>query len=253
MAKKTITQNFVMGQNSAVVVNATLATEMTIRGMQGMGLCLGFAMETVKVSEMGRRIAAMVPSGGSYQETTVNYNFIPGDASLEFLRNASLNSTKITNIRMYTVAGCDFSAPDLISDPASGLYVGTMSDPKVDNPNGVYTGSLSYMPGGPFALFIAHIGGTTLSYTASTRTLADSGNGFVTAGFEVGDTIIIDKAPLMTKPIYAKISSVAAGAIVIEDGIGDEALMNADWAGASTTKIHGATPMVVSGVSSSCS
>jgi len=248
MAIKVDNVNFVVAQNSAVVIDSGLSSELTVRGLQGMGLCLGFSMKTMEVQEMGRRIALTIPSGGTYQSTSVKYNFIPGDASIEVLRDASINSTKISNIRLYVHAGCDFSAPDLISDPAAGLYVGTVSDPRVDSPNGIYTGSLDYMPGGPFVLFIAHKKGVNLSYTTATRTLVSSANDFITKGFEVDDTVIIDKVPLMTKPIYAKIQSVAAGSIVLTAATGDVALMNANWSGTADTFLHAATPLVVSGL-----
>jgi hypothetical protein len=248
MATKPNPANFVVSQNSAVIVNPATDDSMMIRGLQGMGLCLGFTMETQTVAEMGRRIASVVPGGGAYEASEVNYNFIPGDASLEYFRNCSINSTKISAIRLYVKQGCDFSAPDLISDPGCGLYVGSMSDPRTDSPGGLYQGSLSYMPGGAFVLFVAHITGTTLSFTASTRTLADSGDGFVDAGFEVGDTCILDYAGALA-PQYLKIQSVAAGAIVFEADEGDIGTLVAagDFSGSATTALHGATPLIVTG------
>jgi len=244
MATKSTSVSFVVAQNSAIVLNPTEATEMTVRGLQGMGLCLGFTMSEITVSEMGKKIATKVFSGGEYEVTSIEYNFIPGDPSLEVFQQAALNATNITDIRLYVKTGCDFSAPDLISDTASGLRVGTFGDPSVDSPNGLWTGSLSYSPAGAFALFIAHTGadGTTLSYVASTRTLSDSASGFVTNGFEVGDTCILDDADSMV-PKYVKITSVAAGAIVFTDAVGDVADIG-DFSGATATKLHGATPMV---------
>jgi len=247
MALKVSPVNFVAGQNAAVILHPATATEKMVRGLQGMGLCLGFTMETQKISEMGRRIALVIPSGGTYEETQINYNFIPGDGSLEEFRDAAINSTKIADIRLYVKQGCDFSAPDLISDAAAGLYVGSMSDPKVDSPNGIFTGSLSYMPGGAFVLFVAHKVGTDLTYTASTRTLASASSDFVTKGFEVGDTLIIDNIPGKTAPMYFKAESVIAGAIVLTADVGDEASLTADFSGGATTAVHGATPLVVLG------
>jgi len=200
------------------------------------------------VAEMGRRIALIVPSGGTYEETSINYNFVPGDASLEAFRNAALNSTNMQNVRLYVKRGCDFSAPDFISDPASGLYVGSVSDPKVDSPNGIFKGTLSYMPGGAFVLYVAHTapgGGASLSYTASSRTLADSGNNFISNGFEVNDSCLIDFAD-GNPPLALKIATVAAGAITFVVDVGDVADIS-DFAGIATTQLHGATPLVVSG------
>lgn len=252
MATKTVSVNFVAAQNAAVVLHAGKSTETTVRGLQGMGLCLGFTMETFTVSEMGRRIALVVPSGGTYEETSINYNFVPGDASMEEFRDAALNSTKLNDVRLYVKQGCDFSAPDLVSDSGSGLYVGSFSDPSVDSPNGIFSGSLSYMPGGAFCLFVAHSPageGANLSYVASTRTLSVSGGDeFDTDyGFEVGDTCILDYADSMD-PKYVQIASISGASMVFTAATGDIADIS-DFTGISTTQIHGATPMVVSGYS----
>lgn len=249
MAIKNLVANFVAAQNAAVVIDPATANEKIVRGLQGMGLCLGFEMETQVVAEMGRRIALVIPSGGQYEATTINYNFVPGDPTFDRLRNAALNSTNLQVIRLYVKRGCDFSAPDFISDPASGLYVGTVNDPKVDNPNGIFTGTLSYMPGGAFVLYIAHTtsgGGTTLSYTAATRTLTDTANLFVTNGFEVGDSCLLDWADGHA-PLALQIESVTAGAVVFTADVGDVAMLTSDFTGIATTQLHGATPLVVTG------
>ena len=101
------------------------------------------------------------------------------------------------------------------------------------------------MPAGPYALFVAHISGTTLTYTSATRTLADSGDGFVDAGFEVGDTCIMDFDDDTNDPVYLKIESVAVGAIVFVAATGDIADIPTDHAGTATTALHGATPQPV--------
>lgn len=250
MAIKANPVNFVLAQNSAVTLYPATDEEINIRGLQGMGLLLGFTMDTQEVSEMGRRIALVVPSGGKYEPASVNYNFIPGDASLEIFRDAAINSTKLTAIRLYVKQGCDFTAPDLISDSGSGLYVGTMGDPSVDSPNGLWQGSLEYMAGGAFVLFIAHTGadGTILSYVASTRTLSRSGGSFIDDGFEADDTCILDWEDASSDPQYLKITSVGATDIVFEALEGDVADIP-DFSGIAGTQLHGATPLVVSGYS----
>lgn len=255
MAIKVNQENFVLAQNAAVVLHAGKTTEAIIRGLQGMGLCLGFEMETTQVREMGRRIALTVPSGGSFTAATANYNFIPGDTVFEELRDAAINSTLITDMRLYTKRGCDFSAADLISDSESGIYIGSITDPSVDSPSSLFTGSLTYMPGGPFVLFVAHTAvgeGTNLSYVASTRTLTlAGGDDFETDyGFEAGDTCILDYADSMD-PQYVQISTVTSTTIVFTDAVGDVASIG-DFSGIATTQLHGATPLVVSGVTGVC-
>ncbi|MBI3887537.1 hypothetical protein HY310_00525, partial [Candidatus Microgenomates bacterium] len=61
---------------------------------------------------------------------------------------------------------------------------------------------------------------TTISFTASTKTIADSGNGFVTANFRAGDSVIVTGSA-SNDGTYT-IVSVAAGAIVVAETLVDE-------------------------------
>ncbi|MEO1208593.1 MAG: hypothetical protein AAFX78_03540 [Cyanobacteria bacterium J06638_20] len=62
---------------------------------------------------------------------------------------------------------------------------------------------------------------TTVGVTASSSTIADSANEFVTAGFEVGDRVIIRFAsPTNPNNGYATIDTVAAGTITVSNHTG---------------------------------
>lgn len=251
MAIKIAAVNFVVAQNSALVLHAAKTNEAIAKGIQGLGLLLGFTMDTITVVEMGRRIALVVPSGGTHEPSTVNSNFVPGDPTQAELMVAAINSTKIADARQYVRMGCDFSAPDLISDPASGFHVGSYTDPSVDSPAGLYTNSVSFLPAGPFCLFVAHKTGTDLSYVTATRTMTSAAADFVTSGFEAGDTAILDHLDASTDPRFVKIESVTASEIVFAEDVGDEALIP-DFSGIATTALHSATPTPVSGFVTTC-
>lgn len=66
----------------------------------------------------------------------------------------------------------------------------------------------------------ATITATTISFTASTKTIADSGSGFVTANFRAGDSIIVTGSA-SNNGTYT-IVSVAVGAIVVVETLVDE-------------------------------
>lgn len=67
----------------------------------------------------------------------------------------------------------------------------------------------------------ATISGATISFTAATKTIADSGSGFVTAGFAVAQQVIVIGSG-SNNGTYT-IVSVAAGAIVVVEALIDEA------------------------------
>lgn len=73
----------------------------------------------------------------------------------------------------------------------------------------------------------ATITASTISFTASTKTIADSANGFVTAGFRAGNSIVVTGSASNNNTFT--IVSVAAGAIVVAETLIDES------AGASDT------------------
>ena len=264
MAVKTISANFLVAQASALILDAAMATEALVRGLTGLTLPLGFEMSTITVSEMGRRIDLVVPSGGAYSSIDVTANFVPGDPTQKVLQDAALNSTKLTTMRFYLKQGCDFAALDLINDSGGGYLIGSYSPPSVASKNELYQNTISILPAGSSVLFIAHSApglGANITFTAeagSTEATATLSTGsWVTFGFEVGDVVIVDWADAGSDPIYAQVLTIT--------GTGDEIMtfeLEADVGGnisdlpssvgVAKTQVHGASPIEISGASVSC-
>lgn len=239
--------SYVVAQSSRILLYAAMTskTPMTVKGLQGMALPIGAEAQTTDLSVIGTRIATKVATGLSYSSISTNYYFAKGDASQIELMKFQREGTQIQHMRFYLDA-TDFAALDLINDPGGYMMIGTFSSPTA-NKNEVFTGSCEIVPSGSNIFFDRHIGGTTLTFTAGgagvSAQVTDSGNGFVTAGFTVGDTVILDGVDGMD-PLYAKVKTVAAGSMTFEDAIGDEATIPT-FSGIATTKIHGATPVEV--------
>jgi len=199
----------------------------------------------------------LVPSGGAYQSIDINANFVPGDPTQRIFQDAALNSTKLTTLRFYLKQGCDFAALDLINDSGGGYLIGTYSAPSVASKNELFQNSISILPAGSSILFIAHTpagGGASLTFTAEsdptgasvTHATLDFETDF---GFEAGDVVIIDK--LLAYPLYAEVLSVSGSTMnfVFGSGQADEITPGAATA---DCQIHGATPIEVSGYSTTC-
>lgn len=259
MATKTISSNFLVAQASALVLYPATSDQLTVRGLTGLTLPLGFEMSNVVVSEMGRRIDLIVPSGGAYSAIDITANFVPGDASQAIFQDAALNSTKLTEMRFYLKAGCDFAALDLINDSGGGYYIGTYSAPSVGSKNELFQNQIQILPAGSSVLFVAHTtpgSGDDLTFlseatTGAGATITLSTGSFVTMGFEVGDTIIIDYMTAGTDPLYAKIASMTATVLTLTEDTGDSASIT-DVTGPTTCQIHGATAIEVSGLTTTC-
>lgn len=240
-----ITGGYVACQAAKLTINSGTSTEASVKGLQGLTLPLGFTQTTQEVSVIGTRIATKYATGASYEDMNTNYYFAKGDPTQNYLAAAARNASQIQDM-WFWMDSTDFAALDLITDPGGYVMVGTFSSPTA-NKNEIFSGQISIIIGGSHILFDTHISGTTLSFTAGgagvSATATDSGSGFVTAGFEVGQTVIITGVGVSTA-IYAKVKTVAAGTLTFEDAIGDEASIPT-FSGNASTFIHAGTPIEV--------
>lgn len=241
-----ISGGYVAAQASKLTVKSGIVgEELNVKGLQGLTLPLGFEQTVQEVSVIGQRIGTKYATGASYSNMDTTYFYAKGDASQLYLSTCARLGTQIQDM-WFWLDEEDFVALDLITDPGGYVMVGTMGSPSA-NKNDIYQASISIIVGGSHIMFDKHIHGTTLSFTAGgagvSAQVTDSGNGFVTAGFTVGDTVIIVNLD-GANPIYAKVKTVAAGTMTFEDAVGGEADITTDT-GSATTYIHGGTPIEV--------
>jgi hypothetical protein len=240
-----LADSYVVAQRSRLVLKAGKTDEMVVKGLQGLTIPIGATGETVTVQALGERIGKKVGTGLAYEDISTTAYWAAKNASQVYLMDASRNARQIQDARFY-LDDEDFAALDLINDPGGYLGVTTFGSPTA-NKNEVYTSSVTFSPSGSFVMFEKHVVGTTLSFTAGgvgvSAQVTDSGSGFVAAGFEPGDVVLIDHLNSLD-PLYAKVKTVAAGTITFEDAIGNEATIPTH-SGVSTTAIHGATPIEI--------
>lgn len=242
-----ISGGYVAAQAAKLTVKSGIVgEELNVKGLQGITLPLGFEQQVQEVTVIGQRIGTKYASGASYSNMDTTYYYAKGDASQLYLNTCARAGTQIQDM-WFWIDEEDFCALDLISDPGGYVMVGTMGSPSA-NKNEMFSASISIIVGGSHIMFDKHIHGTTLSFTAGgvgvSAQVTDSGNGFVTAGFAVGDTVIITNLD-GADPLYAKVKTVAAGTMTFEDAVGDEALITTET-GLATTYIHGGVPIEVS-------
>jgi len=257
MAVKINPVNFLVAQAAALVLDAAMSTQKIVSGLVGLTLPLGFDMSTITVSEMGRRIDLVVPSGGAYQAIDVTMNYIPGNQSQVIFQAAALNSTPLTTLRFYLKQNCDFAALDKINDPGGGYYIGTFGAPSVQSKNELFQNSLQILPAGSSVLFCAHTpvgGGAAITFTAqsgSTRATAvhDSTN-WAALGFEVGDVILADYVDGLN-PLYLEANELNGQTMHFTLDVGDAATVPA-FSGIAATQLHGATAIEVEELSTAC-
>lgn len=243
--------NFVVGQSSKLVIYAGMATEANVRGLNSLTLPLGWTTNFTTISEFGVPVDVQVASGLAYDTLSCSGNFTIKDPTQALLRQWSLNATQVTHMRFY-LDECTYAALDLVSNSGGYYQIGSMTAPSGEK-SGVYSFSLDIAPAGASTLYENHISGITLSFTADTgtgATVADSADGFVDAGFAVGQVCYIDYLDGLD-PIYAQIKAVTTGLMTFEPSIGTADNITTA-AGIATTKISSGEAMAFSATSAAC-
>jgi hypothetical protein len=208
---------------------ATIGTT-TIKGLNAVKVP-GVTRSSVKVEEFDRDFDFEVPTSAAWEKGSISGNYVRSDTTGQrALRQKLFNNEGLNNLRLYE-NNDDFWAPDLAKDANSVIYVAGMPGPDISK-SGIIPFSADLMVQGLLALFAAHISGTTLAFT--TGTITDSGDGFETAGFAEGDTIIIDGSP-SNDGVVCLVTAVAAGTLTVSVISGT---LTAE-AGVAATTVHG--------------
>lgn len=248
-----IAGGYIPAQASALTVNSGKSTAISVKGLQGLTLPLGFTQQTSEASVIGTRIATKYATGASYEDITSNYYFAPGDASQTYLMDCARSATQIQDM-WFWLDPTDFVALDLISDPGGYVMIGTFSSPTATK-NEIYSGSVSIIIGGSHILFNKHAKAATAVFSltaggdgvSASATSSDTTNyGFVAdLGFAVGDTVIATGVTGHLDTVYyLKIGTVSDASMTFVDAVGNEATLPTTSAAATIT-LHGGVPIEV--------
>lgn len=204
--------NFVKADRSAVMLKAGTADEAVIKGINKLGLP-DFTRQTIKASEFRTEVDIEFTTSAEYGRVSFGGNLVLGDTTGQDILNGYWkNNTKITDCRFY-LNDDDFVTCDLANDPTAGFQVSKIGGRQADK-SGLYALDCEMVCAGQIATFLAHITDVavpTMDFPLGGTTITDSGNGFVTAGFKVGQTLIIEGHP--TNDGQYLITAVAAGTI----------------------------------------
>ena len=201
-----------LGANAKVQIGT-----VRVLGLNAMKIP-GITRKEVEVEEFGRDFDFTVPTSASWEKGSISGNYVREDTTGQVaLRQKLFDNAGLANLRLYEDDD-DFWSPDLANDANSLIFV--MNNP---GPEFTKSGLLPYtaeiLVQGLLALFTAHIGGITLDFVAGVdpaiSTITDSDSGFITAGFEVGQTLIIEGSTSNDTVTDQIITIVAAGTLTL--------------------------------------
>lgn len=190
----------------------------------------GIERKTVNIEEFGQDFDYEVPTSGAWSQGEMSGNYVRGDVSQRAIRQKLFSNEPLAELRLFEDAE-DFWTVDLANDPNAAFRVKGVPGPSVEK-SGVIPFSATVLVQGRIALFDTHLMADTLAFVAASRTITDSGNGFVVAGFTAGQSLIVDGSG--NNDGHYLIKTVEAGVITLAD---DAALV--DEAAAAIIEIHG--------------
>ncbi|SDE20900.1 hypothetical protein [Desulfuromonas thiophila] len=199
------TPNYQKGAKAKAAIGTT-----TIKGLNSLTIP-GVERNTIDVEEFDQDFDFTVPTSAKWTEGALAGNYVGNDSTGQtVLRQRLFDNEGLPNLRLYENES-DFWAPDLANDDSSVIYVKGVAGTEVTK-SGVIPFSATLLVQGLLARFDAHVSGATLAFT--TTTITDSGSGFVTAGFSVGDTIIIEGST-SNDDVACIVTAVAAGTLTV--------------------------------------
>jgi len=232
-----MTISYQMAADMALILKYGDADQSVVAGLNKIKIP-GIERSIIEVQEFRNAFSRQFAGGGKQGSFTYGGNYVLGDTKgQDQLKSYLKDNTKFTDARIYlnyetSNLDSDFIIPDTEQDSVSAFQV-VKHLPGDADINGVIPFSGEIVLNGQPATMVAHITGTGIALVSgSPDTITDTGSGFVTAGFEAGQTLCIEGSAA-DDGLYT-IASVAAGTITLSAA----ASMTGEAAGSSIT-LHG--------------
>lgn len=231
---------YITAEDMAIILQYGSINQGAVAGLDNIGLP-GVSREIVTVKVFREYISRQFTTGGNLGNITFSGTLTEQDTNgWDQLHTYYIANTKFTDCRVYLNQN-DFLTVDIANDTQAAFQVAElMKDPADSNQVVPINGSL--VLNGLFAIFWGHsdtydsIDGSDLTFvqgSGTNDTITDSGSGFVTDGFEAGQSLIIEGST-SNDAVLTTITTVAAGTLTLasEGELTDEA-------GVTATILHG--------------
>ena len=204
-----------VSEDAAIILNYGTPEQAVVKGLTKLNMP-GINRNTTKIAAFRGGPAITKTTGAEFGTIAFSGNEVSTDLKGQrLLRRYLKNNTEFNHARAYRNL-VDFVCCDLAANAKSCWQVSKMTPGSVDK-NGVYPFDGEIVLGGPFAEFFIHMTADTIAFVATGNKVTDSGNGFLTAGFEAGQTLIVEGSGANNG--YYLIKEVAAGTLTLDAAV----------------------------------
>lgn len=193
----------------------------------------GLERDSLDVVEFGEDFDYSIPTGGRWTQGELSGNAVRKDTGQRTLRKKLLDNEALGDLRLFEDE-TDFWALDLAKNENSAWRIMSVPGATIEK-KGLIPFSATVNVQGLIALFDAHLSADTIALVKTPdadSTITDSGGGFIIAGFEVGDTIIIEGSTADDGQYLVK--AVEAGTLTLNGDV-----LAGETAGTNTITLHG--------------
>ena len=218
MAEKAL--KYMIGADAAIVLDYGLTNQAVVQGLNKLSPP-GFSMQVITVDEFRNKFARKFAGGGDYDEISFGGNMIADDTlGQNRMKTYAVNRTKLIGRQIMCFLDEEhFFTTDLANDPSSSVQITGMKSGETGK-NDAFPVSGTILPNGRLAVYVAHMTESdtpTLAFVdgvAVADTITDSASGFITAGFVVGQTLLILDST-SNDTVNTTITEVTAGTLTL--------------------------------------
>lgn len=225
--------NYQLSVNAALVLGYGTDHQAVVKGLNKMKPP-GLTRDVTSVSEFRRDFDLEFTTTGKISRITCSGNMVvTDDDGQDRLKEHLKQNDMVQDARLYLDYD-DFVTVDMANDPAAAWQV-SKYDPGEADKNGVFPISVEIVPAGLYATFKKHLAGDGIAFVATGNKLTDADAGFVSAGFKVGQTLIVEGSTSNDGQYLIK--TVAAGELTLDSAV----KVVVDEAAGPEITIHGGT------------
>ena len=222
--------DYEVSEDAAIVLEYGTPNQTVVKGLTKLGFP-SITRNTNTVSAFRTQVDIDVATSAKFGTIPFSGNEVATDLKGQRqLKRYLKENARIQNMRVYRNL-VDFLTVDLANDKQAALQVTKYAPGQADK-NGVWSFDGEIICSGRPATFLVHLTGDGIAFVATGNKITDTDAGFLTAGFEAGQTLIVEGSTnnngqfLIKAVVAGELTLDSAVKAVVDEVAGDEVTLH---------------------------